>query len=712
MYETFVRPNPIDAVVDEEMSMSDEDIEKSSSWLKSLKVLLPSTAIVTASTLFIFVGSILYSTSSRNNISSSVTITTKQVSTLTSDVVSNGNTPSQYFMLKKVGYDNIDYFDTTIDTVLKYDFLSSYISIVEPSSDMEFKLYDAYKSSLNTFQFEVCPQNGRNGGIIESECQIASRSYNFTTLKASSSHVNFNCDPFDQFTITVKEISYVDGTTVLSTLEGSVICMYIRRELRSLSSSDLTAVVETMHKLWTTSETEGVARYGENFHNITYLLRFHHFNAADRKTDHIHNGNGILMQHVKFTNIFEKSIQSINPSLSLPYWDFTIDTAEGKFANESFALSPSIFGHMHKPKSFEDGFSYEGDSIVHGAIPDGLWKNYKSDFNVFADMDYAYGYMRGPWNLNPNPYVSRYTFNFSMYKMPSCSDHFSLMQYDDLMTFFNLGEFAPHGNVHILTGGAYGCDMFQPLLDKGFIGDEYSLHKLCISWSAVIMKSAYRYHLLTPQKDCVVNSVDVNLSECKYECKESDKDALYEFISSLAAAPDDPGYLNLNLDKPGSKEAWLEFICGGNGGKVFSGDNFESASPIDPIFWLIHPPLERLLHAKFMGGGFLDESWGTDAVKQNVCVTAKCYSDEEGRAEYFDDCCYGHFENDRLLDAVSGDRTQYFGPSNAQTLAATDPRSSRYAMPYVYDDFSWDHCTEQDFAGLLYQSYQKKMKNV
>ena len=59
--------------------------------------------------------------------------------------------------------------------------------------------------------------------------------------------------------------------------------------------------------------------------------------------------------------------------------------------------------------------------------------------------------------------------------------------------------------------------------------------------------------------------------------------------------------------------------------QVFSGDNFESASPIDPIFWVIHPTLERLLHAKLISGGFADESWGVDPIKDNVCVTPSCY---------------------------------------------------------------------------------------
>lgn len=76
-------------------------------------------------------------------------------------------------------------------------------------------------------------------------------------------------------------------------------------------------------------------------------------------------------------------------------------------------------------------------------------------------------------------------------------------------------------------------------------------------------------------------------------------------------------------------------------------------------------------------------------------------------ARFYEVCCYGHYEHDRLLDAVSGDRTKFFGPTNAETLAATDPRSDSYSMPYVYDDFTWDHCDE-DFQGYISGVYDDK----
>jgi hypothetical protein len=39
------------------------------------------------------------------------------------------------------------------------------------------------------------------------------------------------------------------------------------------------------------------------------------------------SGLGFLPQHVKSTNLFESAMQSVDPSVSLFYWDFTIESA-------------------------------------------------------------------------------------------------------------------------------------------------------------------------------------------------------------------------------------------------------------------------------------------------------------------------------------------------------------------------------------------------
>lgn len=55
-----------------------------------------------------------------------------------------------------------------------------------------------------------------------------------------------------------------------------------------------------------------------------------------------------------------------------------------------------------------------------------------------------------------------------------------------------------------------------------------------------------------------------------------------------------------------SDEGWKdirEFICTGNGYKVFYGDHLESSSAVDPSFWSIHPTQERFLQAMLMADG-------------------------------------------------------------------------------------------------------------
>jgi hypothetical protein len=63
-----------------------------------------------------------------------------------------------------------------------------------------------------------------------------------------------------------------------------------------------------------------------------------------------------------------------------------------------------------------------------------------------------------------------------------------------------------------------------------------------------------------------------------------------------------------------------------------SGDHIESASPADPSFWVIHPTLERLLHAKLLSGGFADESWAADQIDDFVCSNhGLCAMNDSGR---------------------------------------------------------------------------------
>jgi hypothetical protein len=209
----------------------------------------------------------------------------------------------------------------------------------------------------------------------------------------------------------------------------------------------------------------------------------------------------------------------------------------------------------------------------------------------------------------------------------------------------------------------------------------------------------WRSNYIIAKKQCIINEEKFELSECGFECNLQTKSEMIQFLF-----PQIRFWADTN--KEGATEAWIDFMCNGDAGKVFTGDHLESASTADPSFWVMHPTLERLLHAKLMTGGFENEQWAADHVHDYICNRPKCYNETTHLKDYYDECCYGHNEEDRLLDAISANRYVKVGPTNAEMIRGTDPRTSYYTMPYIYDQFVWDHCDE-DFDSLLQSMHQQ-----
>lgn len=70
------------------------------------------------------------------------------------------------------------------------------------------------------------------------------------------------------------------------------------------------------------------------------------------RCDHWHDGAGFVTSHIALTLLFEQSLQAINPSIAVPYWDFTIEGTfyEGPFFRESGVFASDWFGTA-RPKN-------------------------------------------------------------------------------------------------------------------------------------------------------------------------------------------------------------------------------------------------------------------------------------------------------------------------------------------------------------------------
>jgi Common central domain of tyrosinase len=577
--------------------------KRDSSWLPSRSVSL-TVAILLSVAMFVvsFHGVLFRSYQSDDD---GITTTDIDVGGFTDDGqlvtdsvdVDDGETGAFSVTLKRTGYDTLSYFSADASSFLKYQFLDGYGAVVEPYVETELVVTGTAPDGVSYYLYSVCPFESPGSTCVRGTKHVEESDF------SSDQTIIVACNPDDKVVYQLNVKAYdVDGNG-LTSQTAYALCVYVRREIRSLTEADLDTLMDTMYVLWETNDKEGAKLYGENYKSSAYLVNLHHFNAAQQESDHIHEGNGYLMQHIKMTNIFEKSIQAVNPAVTLPYWDFTIERAEDRSMVDSYIMQESIFGNMTQPAHMASGFTYKSDLMADGAIPNGRWAYIEAGLNDrYDDLKQGYGYMRAPWNLNPSPYVSRFAYDYDIgIVLPSCTSHYSILQETNMMTFFNSIAYSPHSTTHSLAGGIYGCDKMQTMLDMGYIEDLSNMLHICSQWT-FYLKEFYRYNNIVPRQDCVVED-DFESSTCGFDCLNSTMDNM---ITNLKAKL--TRYVPSDIDDDGWY-AWADFVCEGDGAKIFGGDHIESSSPADPSFWVIHPTLERLLHAKLMSGGFDDETW-------------------------------------------------------------------------------------------------------
>jgi hypothetical protein len=299
--------------------------------------------------------------------------------------------------------------------------------------------------------------------------------------------------------------------------------------------------------------------------------------------------------------------------------------------------------------------------------------------------------------MNPSPYISRFTTHNDP-ELPTCYNYFYGVAKTDFLDFLQWAPYGPHAATHAVVGGVYGCDKMNWAVDEGFVADAAMQQKLCAFWG-VVMKELYRGQYIDPNTGCSAATLSDTDISCGYTCNTEKYETMYEAIKPLIVRFVAEGVA-------GADHTWStfrDFICKGDGYKIFVGDHLESASTSDPSFWPGHPTLERLVQLKYMTGVGAGFEWPTTAkgyAATAICDAPSCYEPGFANKGTYTQCCYGHNEYDQLLDFVNRDTTRTVGPTNHDTMVGTDPTSAAYAMPYIYNHFTWSHC-EEDFAGAI-----------
>jgi hypothetical protein len=99
------------------------------------------------------------------------------------------------YTFKRQNYDPLPYFNKDYSTpYLKYAILNDYAAVIEPSATMEFYLYE---DSSYTYNYSICQQSLKQKG--SEQCRSGSYSKDST----ENNQVEFDCQPYDTFAISV-----------------------------------------------------------------------------------------------------------------------------------------------------------------------------------------------------------------------------------------------------------------------------------------------------------------------------------------------------------------------------------------------------------------------------------------------------------------------------------------------------------------------------
>jgi Common central domain of tyrosinase len=506
---------------------------------------------------------------------------------------------------------------------------------------------------------------------------------------------------------------YGEDGAILQTIQVTAISKYVKREIRTLTYADREAFLDAAATIWKYPTAEGQAIYGRQFTGIDTFTALHIMQSNDIMCDSYHEGSGFLSHHLALTNSFDAALRSIDPSVTLPYWDFTI---EGQAIADA-KKTPSYM--LEVSPIFSDTWFGEVDENNH--IINSRWAHTKiplADASTPRNWKNSFGHWRSFWNNNPDPQVTRHMFEMcgleaSHKKVPTCLSHYNVLNSSSLAEFQMLSPSDGHGPVHIQTGGMYGgCakaynefnEKWSTLLDEDFTAEQIALigapygfdssnwgYSLTASRRSMLEKTVmgeyfHIYRAFWRSHMCAIDAKPGYL-ECPDEC---DAASLYTGTAPIDADTDfTPEMAQEIIDKCGCSvnklltgaTTWqnlypcvvtdlkrdmfnamfpqemlkdmVTFIATNN---ILHGDMIESSSPADIIFWLIHPGIDRMLTAKRLPtesvmGDVQYMKWNVVDGSKEEWLDYSPYTLEAGDNLYFTEAykCVGHAATDEVL---------------------------------------------------------------
>lgn len=109
-----------------------------------------------------------------------------------------------------------------------------------------------------------------------------------------------------------------------------------------------------------------------------------------------------MTQHIGLTLELEQSLQSINPAIALPYYEYGQDYYLYDYWFNSVVYEADWFGEavpLSSTHSIGDSGRWDGVFVPDGTSYIDGWNSNSTSLNPYVN---AYGDLRSPWNNNPS----------------------------------------------------------------------------------------------------------------------------------------------------------------------------------------------------------------------------------------------------------------------------------------------------------------------
>ena len=236
-----------------------------------------------------------------------------------------------------------------------------------------------------------------------------------------------------------------DKAAEVETYVATLMCKYVRREMRTVTSDDKKRYLEAMRIVSTMPLDEGRRKFGHKFANLEYFAVKH---IHTEECSPFHGGLSFITSHAAFTLELEQALQSIDASVTQPYWDYTLDAASlGSEWDTATVFSNDWFGSAHP------------GSPDH-AVTSTFFRDIPVLTNLSKPVHNSYGRVTSTINNDPSHFVTRaHTFCGLPITMPlpGCAEMLGCLKATNLPDLHECMENELHGDLHAILGGSWDC---------------------------------------------------------------------------------------------------------------------------------------------------------------------------------------------------------------------------------------------------------------